>query len=180
MVLTVWLGWSGGLSASPSSVICRSQYAGCEVEQAALAADESCGEIFRVRRCGRFGGHRQRNSAALPSASGGFRRSSVLNCRFLWVPGNGNPRYPSTCAAARAAGLFFQGLRAPRRSRIDVGSSVLGTRDDLPAVVHEICRWYPEGWRVVAVVLATAPMYNASCFRIDDGAAEEWTDDRLS
>jgi homoserine dehydrogenase len=34
------------------------------------------------------------------------------------------------------------------------GSSVLRTATDLPAVVHEIYRWYREGWRVCAVVSA--------------------------
>ena len=34
------------------------------------------------------------------------------------------------------------------------GSSVLRSRADLPAAVHEIYRWYRAGWRVVAVVSA--------------------------
>ena len=34
------------------------------------------------------------------------------------------------------------------------GSSVLRTRGDLPAVVHEIYRWYRDGHRVIAVVSA--------------------------
>lgn len=34
------------------------------------------------------------------------------------------------------------------------GSSVLRTPADLPNVVHEIYRWYRDGWRVVAVVSA--------------------------
>ena len=34
------------------------------------------------------------------------------------------------------------------------GSSVLRSAADLPAAVHEIYRWYREGWRVVAVVSA--------------------------
>jgi len=34
------------------------------------------------------------------------------------------------------------------------GSSVLGSRSDLPAAVHEIYRWYREGHRVIAVVSA--------------------------
>jgi homoserine dehydrogenase len=34
------------------------------------------------------------------------------------------------------------------------GSSVLRSCADIPAVVHEIYRWYRDGWRVVAVVSA--------------------------
>jgi homoserine dehydrogenase len=34
------------------------------------------------------------------------------------------------------------------------GSSVLRTAADLPNIVHEIYRWYRDGWRVVAVVSA--------------------------
>jgi hypothetical protein len=62
--------------------------------------------------------------------------------------------------------LFFdlRPLRRPQvfslgRVRHDIlvlkfGSSVLKSREDPPAVVHEIYRWYRDGWRVVAVVSA--------------------------
>jgi aspartokinase len=50
--------------------------------------------------------------------------------------------------------LFFAGRVRDDIRVLKFGSSVLKSRDDLPTAVHEIYRWYREGWSVVAVVSA--------------------------
>jgi homoserine dehydrogenase len=39
---------------------------------------------------------------------------------------------------------------------LKLGSSILGSEDDIPEAIHEIYRWIRDGWRVVAVVSALA------------------------